>query len=177
MAIYKCLACGHIYDEDIEGVPFEELSDDWACPTCSADKSFFDKQGDENASPVTEAPQKEKPEGEYLAQWKKTSDDFNNYLNEIQSMAENGESISEAMKTRIPVISWDDVLIKGAQLSKIPLNKDADVNMRTVIGPQAKHPLMIESPVYISHMSFGALSKEIKEAMARGSHSAQTCLI
>ena len=37
----------------------------------------------------------------------------------------------------------------------------------TVIGKHAKKPMILESPVYVSHMSFGALSKEIKVARLR----------
>lgn len=41
--------CGHIYnpeygepDQDIEpDIPFEELPDDWLCPTCGAGKEHF----------------------------------------------------------------------------------------------------------------------------------------
>ena len=42
----------------------------------------------------------------------------------------------------------------------MPLNEDAAVNTTTVIGRHAKKPLILENPVYISHMSFGALSRE-----------------
>jgi len=38
---YKCEVCGYIYDEDVEGVKFEDLPDDWACPLCGADKNSF----------------------------------------------------------------------------------------------------------------------------------------
>ncbi len=38
---YRCLICGHIYDEDVEGVKFADLPDDWKCPTCKQPKSKF----------------------------------------------------------------------------------------------------------------------------------------
>ncbi|MGE0015811.1 MAG: rubredoxin [Candidatus Methanomethylophilaceae archaeon] len=38
---YECLLCGYIYDEEKEGVPFNELPDDWVCPSCGASKSDF----------------------------------------------------------------------------------------------------------------------------------------
>lgn len=38
---YVCKICGYIYDEDKENVKFEDLSDDWTCPLCGADKSAF----------------------------------------------------------------------------------------------------------------------------------------
>ena len=70
------------------------------------------------------------------------------------------------MKTKKPIIGWDDILIKGAQLATIPLNEEEQVNVKTIIGPNAKYPLIIETPIYITHMSFGALSKEAKIALA-----------
>ena len=46
---YKCLQCGHIYDE-AEGDPesgiqpgtrWEDIPDDWVCPVCGAEKDNF----------------------------------------------------------------------------------------------------------------------------------------
>lgn len=39
--VYKCLVCGYIYNDAEEDVKFEDLPDDWKCPTCSADKEDF----------------------------------------------------------------------------------------------------------------------------------------
>ena len=50
------------------------------------------------------------------------------------------------------------------------------MNITTVIGKRAKKPMVLDGPVYISHMSFGALSKETKVALARGSAMAQTAM-
>jgi flavin reductase (DIM6/NTAB) family NADH-FMN oxidoreductase RutF/rubredoxin len=38
---YKCLACGHIYDESIETIKFTDLPDEWVCPVCGSEKSDF----------------------------------------------------------------------------------------------------------------------------------------
>ncbi len=43
MAKYECGACGYVYDEDVEGTKWEDLPDDWVCPVCGVDKSFFTK--------------------------------------------------------------------------------------------------------------------------------------
>jgi len=80
------------------------------------------------------------------------------------------------MRTRKNVVAWDDVLIKGAQLAKLPLNEDAAVSTTTVIGPGAQQPLAIETPIYITHMSFGALSREMKVALAKGSAAVRTAM-
>ncbi|WP_075591313.1 glutamate synthase-related protein [Labilibacter marinus] len=176
MATYRCLACGHLYTEENEDALWNELDDDWCCPVCGADKSFFENEGDEEEKPAASKTETKEAEGEYLAKWKKSSDPNESHLNDIHTMAETGESISEPMKTKMPIVSWDDVLIKGAQLSKIPLDKTDAVNTQTVIGKNAQHPLIIETPIYVSHMSFGALSKEIKTAMAKGSAAVKTVM-
>ena len=41
MAKYRCMICGEIYDEEVEGVKFEDLPDDWVCPVCRSPKSEF----------------------------------------------------------------------------------------------------------------------------------------
>ncbi|MGD0172657.1 MAG: rubredoxin [Halobacteriota archaeon] len=46
MAKWICGICEWVYDEDVEGVPFDELPDDWVCPACGVDKSFFEKESE-----------------------------------------------------------------------------------------------------------------------------------
>lgn len=97
-------------------------------------------------------------------------------MKEIHEMAVTGKSQSAAMGTELPMPNWDDILILGAQLDPMPLEEDAPVRTTTVIGPRAKRPLILENPVYISHMSFGALSREAKVALAKGSAMAHTAM-
>lgn len=40
---YRCTVCGHIYDEEKEGVKFEDLPDTWVCPVCGVPKNLFEK--------------------------------------------------------------------------------------------------------------------------------------
>ena len=40
---YRCIICGHIYDENVEGVKFHDLPDDWICPICGVGKDKFKK--------------------------------------------------------------------------------------------------------------------------------------
>ena len=42
-AKYECPACGYIYDEEKEGVKFDDLPEDWECPICGEEKSEFIK--------------------------------------------------------------------------------------------------------------------------------------
>ncbi|MGZ4865445.1 MAG: rubredoxin [Halobacteriota archaeon] len=46
MAKWICTICEYVYDEEVEGVLFSELPDDWVCPACGVDKSFFEEESD-----------------------------------------------------------------------------------------------------------------------------------
>ncbi|MFC1599283.1 glutamate synthase-related protein [Candidatus Omnitrophota bacterium] len=173
MAIYECSVCGHRYDEEKAGTRWEELSDDWLCPVCESKKSYFHPVGAQSIPQEAQTATQGTMDA-YLNQWARDGDQLEEFMKDIHSMALTGESIIEPMRSRKPVVSWDDILIKGAQLTKIPLNKEVSVNTQTVIGPKAKQPLVIETPLYVTHMSFGALSREAKIAIARGSAAVHT---
>ncbi len=38
---YVCDVCGYVYDEEAEGVKFEDLPEDWVCPLCGVGKEDF----------------------------------------------------------------------------------------------------------------------------------------
>ncbi len=38
---YVCEVCGYIYDEEVEGVKWEDLPSDYECPLCSVNKDQF----------------------------------------------------------------------------------------------------------------------------------------
>ena len=38
---YECTICGHIYDDNIESVKFEDLDEGWVCPVCGVGKELF----------------------------------------------------------------------------------------------------------------------------------------
>jgi CDGSH-type Zn-finger protein len=69
---------------------------------------------------------------------------------------------------------WDDIQILVAQLAHKPLMEDAAVSTELVVGPGAKRPLTLKIPLFVSDMSFGALSQEAKVALARGAEMAGT---
>jgi len=174
MAIYKCEVCDYIYDEEQEGIKWEDLPDDWVCPVCESEKSeFLLVEGESENTDIPKPKSEDKSDNsEYL----RKSDELEINMSDIHKIANSGESIIEAMRTKKSTFSWDDILIKGAQLSKLPLNHEDAVNTQTIIGPKAKKPLIIESPLIVSHMSFGALSKESKLALAKGSAAVKTAM-
>lgn len=69
---------------------------------------------------------------------------------------------------------WDDIQILPAQMARKPLADDHAVASKTVIGPRAERPLTLDIPLFVSDMSFGALSEEAKIALARGAEHAGT---
>ncbi len=69
---------------------------------------------------------------------------------------------------------WDDIQILPAQLARLPHLEDKEVGTEVVIGPNAKKPLTLKIPLFVSDMSFGALSEESKIALARGAEMAGT---
>ena len=176
MSEYRCEVCQYIYDEDREGMKWSDLPEDWVCPVCESQKNYFAVSEKAAPKPRVVIAGETSIENEYLTDLSHISDETEPFMADIHKIAETGVSISEPMRTKEPVISWDDILLKGAQLSKIPLNHDAPVNVQTIIGPRAKQPLIIETPVYISHMSFGALSKEAHIALSRGSAMVRTAM-
>ena len=70
--------------------------------------------------------------------------------------------------------SWDDLQFVVGQLHKLPLLDEESVDTSLVIGPRAQKPLRLEIPLFVSDMSFGALSEEAKVALAKGAELAGT---
>ena len=69
---------------------------------------------------------------------------------------------------------WNDLQVLVAQMADKPLQEDVAVGTELVIGPEAKKPLRLEIPLFVSDMSFGALSEEAKIALAKGAELAGT---
>ncbi|MCB9629308.1 MAG: Rieske 2Fe-2S domain-containing protein [Sandaracinaceae bacterium] len=69
---------------------------------------------------------------------------------------------------------WSDIQLLTAQLATRPLMEDEPVDTTLVIGPRAKKPLTLSIPLFVSDMSYGALSEEAKVALAKGAQLAGT---
>lgn len=167
--IYKCSVCGYVYDEEAEGKPFSELEQ---CPLCKQPAEKFERM---SAGEKQEETAGEELDLQYPKETRKTDSTYR-YGKEIHEMAVTGKSAIEAMGTQMKMPGWDDILVLGAQLNPMPLEEHAPVSLQTVIGRHAQKPMVLEMPVYISHMSFGALSKETKIALSKGSAMAKTAM-
>ncbi|WP_170428517.1 glutamate synthase-related protein [Ruegeria arenilitoris] len=75
---------------------------------------------------------------------------------------------------RAQLPDWDDIQILTAQLHKAPLLDDDPVGTDVVIGPNARKPLRLKIPLFVSDMSFGALSETAKVSLAMGAEMAGT---
>lgn len=103
------------------------------------------------------------------------------YTKHIHELARNGLKKTghhgEVSAMGIPLTElprWQDVQILTAQLWRAPLLEDAEVATDVVIGPRAKKPLALKIPLFVSDMSFGALSEEAKIALSKGANDAGT---
>jgi glutamate synthase domain-containing protein 2 len=199
---YRCNVCRVYEYDDIRGdsnlgikpeIEPSDFPEDWKCPICKSDVTHLEPIKEEKRqvpiqeqlitcpscgakSKITISHAEKVDLDRYLGEWARGSDDLENYMKNIHRISIFGESLIEPMRTTKSVTPWDNILILGAQLAKIPKNKDDAVNAQTIIGPSAKQPLVIETPIYITHMSFGALSKEVKIALAKGSAAVKTAM-
>lgn len=69
---------------------------------------------------------------------------------------------------------WDDLQFVTAQMARKPLLDEVEVGTELVIGPRAEKPLRLEIPLFVSDMSYGALSEEAKISLAMGAEQAGT---
>jgi len=91
-------------------------------------------------------------------------------VREIQRKAETGAYVVRGFGSNIPYPSLDEILIVPAQLHGPPAvdKYREEVRTQVVIGPDLPRPLVLEAPVHIAAMSFGAIGPNGKTALAYG---------
>ncbi|MEQ9364851.1 MAG: glutamate synthase-related protein [Leptospirales bacterium] len=119
---------------------------------------------------------------EYLGQYADIHggpDEYNQ--KEIARLAKDGLTktghhgpVSAMGVTRLDLPRWESLQFQTAQLHRLPLMDDDAVGTDLVIGPAARRPLELSIPLFVSDMSFGALSEEAKVALATGAELAGT---
>jgi methylamine---glutamate N-methyltransferase subunit C len=96
-------------------------------------------------------------------------------IDDIHIKAELGRYRMRGMAIFKKIPSWDDLTFLPGTLTRFVIEGYREkCETKTVIGPKAKRPLVLDIPIYISGMSFGALSYEAKIALARGATMAGT---
>lgn len=162
-------------------VTADQDGDAWLCackhtanpPFCDGShKQFSDKQVGEEGPGVkistdqmpTPQPTTEEPTVEQIHQLAKDG---------LSSVGHHGPMVAMGVpRNQLP--DWNELQIMVAQLATKPLMEDVDVGTELVIGPQSKKPLELKIPLFVSDMSFGALSEEAKIALATGAELAGT---
>lgn len=113
---------------------------------------------------------------QYLGQYADTHPEATEpYTGYIKSLAQNGlrkyghhgPSASMGVDRNL-LPKWENIQFLPAQLAQRPLLDEDEVQTKVVIGKNAKKPITIDIPIFVSDMSFGALSKEAKVALAKG---------
>ena len=91
-------------------------------------------------------------------------------LEDIHAKAELGRYRIRGFSTFQKVTHFDDLTFLSTGLTRFPLEGYKErCNTRTVIGGlRAEKPLILETPIYISGMSYGALSANAKTALGKG---------
>jgi glutamate synthase domain-containing protein 2 len=118
----------------------------------------------------------------YQGQYADTNpEDTEPYTGYIKSLAQNGlknyghhgPSASMGVDRNL-LPKWGNIQFLPAQLHRRPLMDEEPVETSVIIGPNARKPLQLDIPVFVSDMSFGALSKEAKIALSMGAEAAGT---
>ena len=96
-------------------------------------------------------------------------------LADIRQKAELGRYVMGAFSTTRRVPNFDDLTFIPCTLSRVPLEGYRErCETRTVLGTRAPRPVVLDTPIAISGMSFGALSANAKEALGRGARVPST---
>lgn len=93
--------------------------------------------------------------------------------NGLKNIGHHGFSASMGVD-RNTLPKWEDIQFLPAQLWKRPLTDEMVVDTKVTIGKNARKPLVLEISIFVSDMSFGALSREAKIALSKGAEMAGT---
>ncbi|MFT7592003.1 MAG: glutamate synthase domain-containing protein 2/nitrite reductase [bacterium] len=116
--------------------------------------------------------------GTYADAHPETTEPYTGYIkdlakNGLTKHGHHGPSASMGVDRNL-LPKWEDIQFLPAQLATRPLMDDAKVETKVIIGPKTKKPLSLDIPMFVSDMSFGALSKEAKIALSKGAEMAGT---
>ena len=154
----KCPVCGASQDK------FELIEEENTNATEKEDDQISDSVSDENELSLND----------YFSEYSRKEYEGEEKFSLIQKIARTGKSEISPMGTRHTFQDLQTILFRGAQFFRKPLDEKEPVSTKTIIGATAAKPLELEIPYYVSHMSFGALSKEAKVALAMGASAVGT---
>lgn len=92
----------------------------------------------------------------------------------IGERAKHGRPLMEAYGSSRTLLGMDDLMFIPAQIDRFPTDHKT-VNTRTVVGVNAKKPLVLSTPIMVSAMGFGlSVTREIKIAIAKATATQDT---
>src|SRR5437868_1577584 len=97
-------------------------------------------------------------------------------INDIHIKSELGRYRMRGFSLFKKIPHWDDLTFLPGTLTRFVIEGYREKCVtKTVLGARfAKHPIELDIPIYITGMSFGALSLEAKMALAKGASMAGT---
>ncbi|MBP24242.1 FMN-binding glutamate synthase family protein, partial [Methylophaga sp.] len=112
----------------------------------------------------------------YITELRESATFDRSTMSEIRRAAETGIYDIRGWGAKRKLPHFDDLLFLGASMSRYPLEGYREkCNTQVTLGTRfAKKPIVIETPVTIAGMSFGALSANAKEALGRGASAVGT---
>ena len=116
--------------------------------------------------------------GQYADTHPESTEPYTSYIKELaqnglKNYGHHGPSASMGVD-RNTLPKWEEIQFLPAQLATRPLMDHDAVSTKVTIGGKANKPLQLEIPMFVSDMSFGALSREAKIALAMGAEAAGT---
>jgi len=106
---------------------------------------------------------------EYLGLWVRRDDPLEHEMHDIHAYSRGTREFVEPMGSeRRDYPGFEQLYFLPGQLANLPLLDDEPVITEVIIGKKREKPLKLKAPIFVSHMSFGALSKEAKMALAKG---------
>ena len=94
--------------------------------------------------------------------------DFYQILQNIKQISKVNKSITVSMGSQKKLTySFDQIHFLPAQIDKIPLETSEPVDTSVIIGPQAKKPLKLSSPIMISGISLGTISLKVRQIFSQ----------
>jgi len=113
----------------------------------------------------------------YQGRWRRWAHDARGKI-EIRKLAAGKSPAVKAMGAKAPapgpVVDFDHFHLRAAQLARLPKLAEEAVDTSVTLARGAGNPLRLALPAYVSHMSFGSLSREAKIALAKGAAMAGT---
>ena len=89
--------------------------------------------------------------------------------------ATSGTELKRPLGSPVVLAPWHEILFSSKQLFGMPTDDPQKVETKTIIGPRAKKPLVLDIPIMVSGMSYGgSVSLPFKIALAKGTAAVGT---